>query len=311
MNFKQLEAFYWLAQLGNYQRVAERLSLTQPAVSARISGLEEMLDARLVERRGHDFALTESGHAVAGYAEQFLNLREAMNARLDQRQRQRLAIAMTGPAALTWGTGLRARLAGYADELMIDLHASANYQLRPMIDSGAIDIAFLSNDAGLSPVAGSFAVRYRVGWVARRDMAADIAVPASADRLRQMPLILYPRTSPLFSPIAEFVHEEQLGRGPRQYANSLPMIVEMLRQGFGPSAIPLAVVEHDIAAGDLVEIPTTTRLAPLEIRCVHLNESRRPLIDDVFQLSREAAENWCLQHRDYADFACGGEVARR
>lgn len=302
MNFKQLEAFYWLAQLGNYQRVAERLSLTQPAVSARISGLEEMLGIRLIERRGHDFALTESGHAVAGYAEQFLNLREAMNARLDQRQRQRLSIAMTGPAALTWGAELRAKISCYADDLMVDLHASANYQLRPMIDSGAIDIAFLSNDAGLSPIAGSFAVRYRVGWVARHDVAGDVATPATPDQLREMPLILYPRTSPLFSPIANFVHEDQLGRGPRHYANSLPMIVEMLRQGFGPSAIPLAVVERDIAAGELVEIPTTTHLEPLEIRCVHLNESRRPLIDDLFRLAHEAAERWCLQHRDYAHF---------
>jgi DNA-binding transcriptional LysR family regulator len=302
MNFKQLEAFYWLAQLGNYQRVAERLSLTQPAVSARISALEEMLDIRLVERRGHDFALTESGHAVAGYAEQFLNLREAMNTRIDQRQRQRLSIAMTGPAALTWGVALRDDIARYAQDLVCDFHASANYQLRPMIASGGIDIAFLSNDAGLSPVDGSFAVQYRVGWVARADTVADVDMPRTPDELRQMPLILYPRSSPLFSPIADYVHEDQLSRGPRHYANSLPMIVEMLRQGFGPSAIPLAVVERDIASGLLVEIPTTTALAALEIRCVHLNESRRPLIDDVFDLARHAAETWCNAHGDYARF---------
>ncbi|WP_110597692.1 LysR family transcriptional regulator [Salinicola lusitanus] len=302
MNFKQLEAFYWLAQLGNYQRVAERLSLTQPAVSARISALEEALGTPLVERRGHDFALTESGHAVAGYAEQFLNLREAMNSRLHQRQHQRLSIAMTGPAALTWGVALKDDIAHHAADLVVDFHASANYQLRPMIASGSIDIAFLSNDAGLSPVEGSFAVQYRVGWVTRTDGAADVARSRTPDELRQMPLILYPRSSPLFSPIADYVHEDQLGRGPRHYANSLPMIVEMLRQGFGPSAIPLAVVEPDIASGLLVEIPTTTALAPLEIRCVHLNESRRPLIDDLFELARHAAKTWCDDHLDYARF---------
>ncbi|WP_251976092.1 LysR family transcriptional regulator [Salinicola avicenniae] len=302
MNFKQLEAFYWLAQLGNYQRVAERLSLTQPAVSARISGLEEMLETRLVERRGADFALTEAGHSVAGYAEQFLNLREAMSGRLNQRQRQRLSIAMTGPAALTWGAGLRADIVRHSTDLMVDLHASANYQLRPMIASGAIDIAFLSNDAGLSSVADSFGVEYRVGWVARHDVVADLDTPRTPDQLRQMPLILYPRTSPLFSPIADYVHEEQHGQGPRHYANSLPMIVEMLRQGFGPSAIPLAVVEEELASGRLVELPTTTALAPLEIRCVHLNEARRPFIEEILTLARAAAETWCRQHANYARF---------
>lgn len=302
MNFKQLEAFYWLSKLGNYQRVAERLSLTQPAVSARIHGLEEMLDLCLVERCGHDFALTEAGHAVADYAEQFLNLREAMNARLEQRQRQRLSIAMTAPAALTWGAPLRDGIARYAEDLLVDFHASANYQLRPMIASGGIDIAFLSNDAGLSSISDSFAVQYRVGWVARSDTIADVATPKTPDELRRMPLILYPRTSPLFSPIAEYVDEDQLSRGPRHYANSLPMIVEMLRQGFGPTAIPLAVVEDDIANGALVEIPTTTALAPLEIRCVHLNQSRRPLIDDILAVARTTAEAWCGRHGDYARF---------
>ncbi|WP_110684984.1 LysR family transcriptional regulator [Salinicola aestuarinus] len=302
MNFKQLEAFYWLAQLGNYQRVAERLSLTQPAVSARINGLEEMLDTRLVERRGADFALTESGHSVASYAEQFLNLREAMNGRLNQRQRQRLSIAMTGPAALTWGARLRADIGRHAPEVMVDLHASANYQLRPMIASGAIDAAFLSSDAGLSPVADSFGVEYRVGWVTRPDGVADTVTPKTPDQLREMPLILYPRTSPLFSPIADYVHEEQLGQGPRHYANSLPMIVEMLRQGFGPSAIPLAVVEEDLASGRLIELPTTTALAPLEIRCVHLNDARRPFIDEILALASAAAERWCREHGDYARF---------
>ena len=302
MNFKQLEAFYWLAQLGNYQRVAERLNLTQPAVSARISGLEEMLGTRLVERRGPDFSLTEAGHAVAGYAEQFLNLREAMITRLDQRQHQRLSIAMTGPAALTWGAALKDDIARYAEELVVDFHASANYQLRPMIASGSIDIAFLSNDAGLSSVDGSFAVQYRVGWVARADTVANATTPRTPDELSQMPLILYPRSSPLFSPIADYVHEGQLSGGTRHYANSLPMIVEMLRQGFGPSAIPLAAIERDIISGLLVEIPTTTPLAPLEIRCVHLNESRRPLIDDVLALARKAAKTWCNDHTDYASF---------
>ena len=56
MNFKQIEAFYWLTQLHNHQRVADHLGLTQPAVSARIAGLEDMLNAQLIDRASAGFS---------------------------------------------------------------------------------------------------------------------------------------------------------------------------------------------------------------------------------------------------------------
>jgi DNA-binding transcriptional LysR family regulator len=35
MNFKQLEALYWLDKLGSYQQVAKQINITQPAVSIK------------------------------------------------------------------------------------------------------------------------------------------------------------------------------------------------------------------------------------------------------------------------------------
>ncbi|UIY29852.1 LysR family transcriptional regulator [Neorhizobium galegae] len=87
MNFKQLEAFYWLTRLKSYQRVADHIGLTQPAVSARISGLEDSLGIPLVDRAQSDFTLTEQGYEVAEYAETFLNLSETLTSRLKSKQK--------------------------------------------------------------------------------------------------------------------------------------------------------------------------------------------------------------------------------
>lgn len=43
---------------------AERLHLTQPAVSKRIAALEAQLDVRLFDRLGRDVSLTEAGRAL-------------------------------------------------------------------------------------------------------------------------------------------------------------------------------------------------------------------------------------------------------
>ncbi len=55
-------------------RPAERLHLTQPAVSKRIAGLEQQLDTRLFDRLGREVSLTEAGRALLPRAYQILNV---------------------------------------------------------------------------------------------------------------------------------------------------------------------------------------------------------------------------------------------
>ena len=51
ITLKQIEAFYWTVQLRNLTRAAERLSTSQPAMSARIAELEQALGLKLFLRR--------------------------------------------------------------------------------------------------------------------------------------------------------------------------------------------------------------------------------------------------------------------
>lgn len=305
MNFKQLEAFYWLTQLHSYQKVADHIGLTQPAVSARISGLEDMLNVQLIDRASPGFQLTEHGHHVAEYAEMFLNLREAMTNRLMARQKRRYTIGIVGMVAMTWGTTLRRKLADWDPNLLVDFHSASNLELRQQVRSGVVDMAFVTGEADLPYVPGSFSVNYRVGWAARPDVAGGITRPRTPDEIRQLPLILYPRTSPLYDPVAEMVAEQRVRPGPRHSANSLSGICDMIRAGYGASALPLAALEAELLSGLLVEIPSTVQLAALEIRCVHLNRARKQLTEEIFGLARQAAQEWCAAHPRYLGFDPG------
>ncbi|MDB4894190.1 MAG: LysR family transcriptional regulator, partial [Firmicutes bacterium] len=51
MDVQGLEAFWWIAQTGSFNRAAERLYLTQPSVTARIQSLEKELGQPLFERK--------------------------------------------------------------------------------------------------------------------------------------------------------------------------------------------------------------------------------------------------------------------
>ena len=64
MDLAALQTFLAVAETGSFSRAAERVYLTQPAVSKRIAALEESLGARLFDRIGRRVQLTEAGQAL-------------------------------------------------------------------------------------------------------------------------------------------------------------------------------------------------------------------------------------------------------
>ena len=69
MLLAQLEAFSEVARLGNVSRAAETLSVTQPALTARLQGLERELGVDLFVRGARGMTLTDAGRALLPYAQ--------------------------------------------------------------------------------------------------------------------------------------------------------------------------------------------------------------------------------------------------
>ncbi len=68
MTLRQLATFLELAKSGSVKAAAERLFVTQPAVSAVIASLQRELGVALVTRAGRGVRLTASGTVLAAYA---------------------------------------------------------------------------------------------------------------------------------------------------------------------------------------------------------------------------------------------------
>lgn len=72
MDTHSLTIFLAVADEGSFTQAAERLHLTQPAVSKRIALLEEQLGAPLFDRIGRSIQLTEAGRTLAPRARRWL-----------------------------------------------------------------------------------------------------------------------------------------------------------------------------------------------------------------------------------------------
>ena len=68
MDIQNLRAFLAVAEAGSFSLAAEKLHLTQPAVSKRIAQLEEELGSPLFDRIGRNTSITEAGAALLPHA---------------------------------------------------------------------------------------------------------------------------------------------------------------------------------------------------------------------------------------------------
>jgi DNA-binding transcriptional LysR family regulator len=103
MDTRQLAAFCAVVERRSFSQAAERLGVTQPAVSLQVRALESRLGQRLIDRSGRRVEPTEAGWRLYRSAQRLLQLEEQLieDVRGDGgRLRGRLAIgASTGPGA--------------------------------------------------------------------------------------------------------------------------------------------------------------------------------------------------------------------
>jgi DNA-binding transcriptional LysR family regulator len=97
MDIPNLRAFIAIADLGTFSAAAERLHLTQPAVSKRVSALESELGHPLFDRIGRQVSLTEAGRALLPRAQQII-------AAMEESRRVLSSLSDRVEGRLTFGT---------------------------------------------------------------------------------------------------------------------------------------------------------------------------------------------------------------
>ena len=84
MDLDQMRGFLETARERSFTRAAEKLFLTQPAVSLQVKSLEEELGQRLFERRGKQVLLTDAGRLLLTRVEEIMALVEQVRQDLDE-----------------------------------------------------------------------------------------------------------------------------------------------------------------------------------------------------------------------------------
>lgn len=132
-------------ETGNYTRAAEKLALTQPAVSQHIKLLERELDVTLFDRTGSKIKPTPEGKLVIQYAERVVSLYETLQQALVDRKHtiDRLRVGVTHTSESNIVSEVLAKYTEQNENMKITIQTDGINSLHDMLRNYKIDIAIV------------------------------------------------------------------------------------------------------------------------------------------------------------------------
>ena len=274
MDTRQLAAFCAVVELHSFSQAAERLGVTQPAVSLQVRSLEKRLGTQLLDRSGRRVEPTEAGLRLFRSAQRLLQLEEQMLEEVSAESagalRGELSIgASTGPAAVAvpillcefqqLHPDLRVALEVHDTQTVVDLVASRELEL------GIVGAARRHRAVRFEPIL--------------EDEVIMICLPGHSfagrtielDELREETLIVMLEGAG----VRQVVEDELRAMGVRlrDLATSLELglqesVRSAVQAGYGVTFISRTAVESDLAAGTLAEARLAGMNATREISLV-------------------------------------------
>lgn len=143
MNFRQLRYFVALYEEGHVGRAAERLSLSQPALSQQIRQLETDLDVNLFQRTGKRLLPTLAAQTLYSHAVPLLDglerARDALRAFRGQPARS-LAVGVLQTVSTSLVPPLLERLRQAQPHLVVQLYELSGIDIERRLLTGTLDI---------------------------------------------------------------------------------------------------------------------------------------------------------------------------
>ena len=172
-----LRAFVTVQETGGFTRAAERLHLSQSAVSHQIRRLEEQAGTALLLRTTRSLSLTEDGEDFLRHARQVLAAHEALSRRF---LRSAIAGAVRfGVPENFMGARLPALLAQFAHlfpAVRLEVTVGTYLDLQKLVAADALDLAVVMALAG-APDDTAVLRRTRFVWAAAHDFHHDGQAP--------------------------------------------------------------------------------------------------------------------------------------
>ena len=263
MNLRFVEAFVWVARLKSITRGAEKLCLTQSAVSNRVAALEQELGITLLDRRERSFKLTPAGTRFLQYAERLLALQREIKTELGSPEQLPLSLRIGGieTALHTWLIPMIDLLKKSNPQLELQLTIETTPVLVEQLRRGSLDLAFAALPALGEQIGNEVLAPLEMVFVGPENMEA--MDPLGVDELLAHDLMTFQRGSAPHVALLDLLRS--LGSAGKRVhtVSSISAMVRLVEGGFGIATLPRAAVVQMLSRSRIAILRCDAALAPL------------------------------------------------
>ena len=272
MNLRFVEAYYWAVSLKSVTRAAEKLFITQSALSSRIATLEEELGVLLLDRRDKQFRVTIVGTRFYNYAQRLLELQRQIKSELgsDSSRALLLRIGAIESVVHSWLTEWLQQMRASQTAFELELTVETTPLLTEQVRRGTLDLAFAALPASgegvrtraLAPMEMVF-VGHTLLHPRKRYALEDLA---------RFDLLTFQRGSQPHLSLLDLFRQGG-SEPPRVHAiSSISAMVQLVEGGFGIATLPRLVAERLAQRQPLRVLQSATVLAPLPLHASYRDD---------------------------------------
>jgi DNA-binding transcriptional LysR family regulator len=249
-----LRAIVAIVDLGSFTKAAQALKLTQPAISAQMKRLQQLVGAEVFSKSGSGLVLTARGGLVVKYARRILAMNDQILSLGGGQVTQSLRVGL--PLLFTRAVlGDVLKIGSIQEgETELQIFCESSEELRKRLAAGYLDVAFIINPQEAPP---QVVTEWTEPWV--WVCASDFVLKQGA----KIPLIVTPTDRYTIEVV------ERIGRPYviRFMAPSLGARKEAMRAGLGFMSIAERLVTEDMKiVGSNVLPPFPETLAGIYVR---------------------------------------------
>ena len=294
INFKQIEAFVWVADLHSFRRAADRLNTTQPNISTRIFNLEQALGITLMERDAGSVRLTAKGREMLAEARHILRAAEKFVETAGQARQvtSTIRLGVTEMVANTWLQQFLRSVKEQYPHLNIELIVDLSANLKTELFSRSIDLAFQNGPFSRTTSGSEELGEFPFIWVGSPDLEITQLDNPTKDDMRAIPILAHSRNAKQY-PEIEAHFRGNKGQGAQLISSSsISPCIHMAIERMGITTLPAAMARRFLEERQLSIINYSWVPEPLEFLARYDANTTPAVVADIARLARDITSNY-------------------
>jgi len=302
MNLHHLLLFHTVAEAESISRAAERLLISQPAVSKQLTELERQLGVVLFSRLPRGVRITEAGRVLQGYASRIFSLAEEAQIAVDAVhgvERGRLRIGATTTLGVYLLPDVLVKFRQAHPGVQISLEISHTPTLASWLRESVIDLALTESEVTADGIRSKVIMRDHLVAIAPARHPLGRKRTVTAEQLCREPFVVRETGSHTRSMVEQELAERSLKITPTMSLGSTEAVKHAVIAGVGVAIVSRLAVSPEIAAGRLmlIRVPDLRLSRPIyHVTAAHTTSSPAAkafdvmLADHVTQIESRTSE---------------------